>query len=236
MKLYLTIFYMRIKLVLDVVLAGSTRAFIVSPTLFFPSCCHVVRVATGGGGDMDPDEEEAMMQAAGGAGVAGMPEAAAAAAKGVSPKYKKAPDAPKRFKSAFIIFSAEKHKEIKEEFAKQGRSEKVRVCYVSFVHRRAAVVPFLCCDCGSFPFLTVRGRNLIIESNDSHFVYIALVLNKHRPPTLPSSFPRRGVNWIQMKRRSGKRRHAKTRLDTKWKRPCTRARGRSRPIVAHPKT
>ena len=43
-----------------------------------------------------------------------------------APKYKKAPDAPKRFKSAFIIFSAEKHKEIKEDLAKQGRSEKVR--------------------------------------------------------------------------------------------------------------
>lgn len=40
------------------------------------------------------------------------------------PKYKKAPDAPKRFKSAFIIFSAEKHKEIKEDLARQGRSEK----------------------------------------------------------------------------------------------------------------
>jgi hypothetical protein len=40
-------------------------------------------------------------------------------------KFKKAPDAPKRFKSAFIIFSAEKHKEIKEDFLKQGRSEKV---------------------------------------------------------------------------------------------------------------
>ena len=43
------------------------------------------------------------------------------------PKFKKAPDAPKRFKSAFIIFSAEKHKEIKENFAKQGRAEKVSV-------------------------------------------------------------------------------------------------------------
>lgn len=42
-----------------------------------------------------------------------------------SPKYKKAPDAPKRFKSAFIIFSAEKHKEIKAKLAEQGRVEKV---------------------------------------------------------------------------------------------------------------
>jgi hypothetical protein len=52
------------------------------------------------------------------------------AAAGIStakggPKYKKAPDAPKRFKSAFIIFSAEKHKEIKDDLIKQGRTEKV---------------------------------------------------------------------------------------------------------------
>jgi len=39
-------------------------------------------------------------------------------------KYKKAPDAPKRFKSAFIIFSAEKHKEIKKKLEKEGRPEK----------------------------------------------------------------------------------------------------------------
>ena len=44
-----------------------------------------------------------------------------------APKFKKAPDAPKRFKSAFIIFSAQKHKEIKEDLAKQGRAEKVRL-------------------------------------------------------------------------------------------------------------
>ena len=42
-------------------------------------------------------------------------------------RFKKAPDAPKRFKSAFIIFSAEKHKEIKAKFAAQGRSEKARL-------------------------------------------------------------------------------------------------------------
>lgn len=55
------------------------------------------------------------------------PAAAAPAAtgKGGAPaRYKKAPDAPKRFKSAFIIFSAEKHREIKAEYAKVGRTEK----------------------------------------------------------------------------------------------------------------
>jgi hypothetical protein len=57
---------------------------------------------------------------------------AAASSKG-GPKYKKAPDAPKRFKSAFIIFSAEKHKEIKEDLISQGRTEKVRyLLWVSF--------------------------------------------------------------------------------------------------------
>jgi hypothetical protein len=48
------------------------------------------------------------------------------ASKQKSTKYKKAPDAPKRFKSAFIIFSADKHKEIKQDLQEQGRTEKVR--------------------------------------------------------------------------------------------------------------
>lgn len=52
---------------------------------------------------------------------------AANLAKGGGPKYKKAPDAPKRFKSAFIIFSAEKHKEIKDDLIQQGRTEKVSI-------------------------------------------------------------------------------------------------------------
>lgn len=56
---------------------------------------------------------------------------AAASSKG-GPKYKKAPDAPKRFKSAFIIFSAEKHKEIKEDLISQGRTEKVSVTLLRF--------------------------------------------------------------------------------------------------------
>lgn len=61
------------------------------------------------------------------AGIAAASRAMNAAnlAKGGGPKYKKAPDAPKRFKSAFIIFSAEKHKEIKDNLIQQGRTEKV---------------------------------------------------------------------------------------------------------------
>lgn len=40
-------------------------------------------------------------------------------------KLKKAPDAPKRFKSAFIFFSTEKHKEIRSQLGDKGLAEKV---------------------------------------------------------------------------------------------------------------
>jgi len=54
-----------------------------------------------------------------------MPPPPAPSGKNPGARFKKAPDAPKRFKSAFIIFSAEKHKEIKEHLTSQGRAEKV---------------------------------------------------------------------------------------------------------------
>lgn len=81
--------------------------------------------------DVGMDPEETMMLAASVAAV--VPAAAAGAKAAVAPKYKKAPDAPKRFKSAFIIFSAEKHREIKEDLAKHGRTEKVRVSVCLFL-------------------------------------------------------------------------------------------------------
>jgi hypothetical protein len=40
-------------------------------------------------------------------------------------KYKKAPGAPRRFKSAYMFFSTEKHRSIREELAEKGESEKV---------------------------------------------------------------------------------------------------------------
>lgn len=39
-------------------------------------------------------------------------------------KYKKAPQAPRRFKSAYMFFSTSKHKEIREELGKKGVAEK----------------------------------------------------------------------------------------------------------------
>jgi hypothetical protein len=43
--------------------------------------------------------------------------------KNQSVKYKKAPQAPRRFKSAYMFFSTEKHKEIRQELA--DKNEKV---------------------------------------------------------------------------------------------------------------
>ena len=40
-------------------------------------------------------------------------------------KYKKAPGAPRRFKSAYMFFSPEKHRSIREELAAKGTTEKV---------------------------------------------------------------------------------------------------------------
>ena len=41
-------------------------------------------------------------------------------------KYKKAPQAPRRFKSSYMFFSTKKHKEIRAELAEKGEGQKVR--------------------------------------------------------------------------------------------------------------
>ena len=43
------------------------------------------------------------------------------------PRYKKAPGAPKRFKSAFIFFSTWKHKEIRKQLGKGNATESVSI-------------------------------------------------------------------------------------------------------------
>ena len=40
-------------------------------------------------------------------------------------KFKKAPQAPRRFKSAYIFFSIAKHKELREKFPNSGDEGKV---------------------------------------------------------------------------------------------------------------
>jgi hypothetical protein len=41
-------------------------------------------------------------------------------------KYKKAPQAPRRFKSSYMFFSTTKHKEIRAELTAKGQGQKVR--------------------------------------------------------------------------------------------------------------
>jgi hypothetical protein len=40
-------------------------------------------------------------------------------------KFKKAPGAPRRFKSSFMFFSTHKHKEIRKKLEAEGKKEKV---------------------------------------------------------------------------------------------------------------
>ena len=42
-------------------------------------------------------------------------------------KYKKAPQAPRRFKSSYMFFSTEKHSLIRQELAEKGGTEKVQL-------------------------------------------------------------------------------------------------------------
>jgi hypothetical protein len=45
-------------------------------------------------------------------------------------KYKKAPQAPRRFKSSYMFFSTEKHKAIRKELTeKAGENEKVSTSF-----------------------------------------------------------------------------------------------------------
>lgn len=51
-------------------------------------------------------------------------------------KYKKAPQAPRRFKSSYMFFSTKKHKEIRAELAEKGEGNKVSLRKVSPLNGR----------------------------------------------------------------------------------------------------
>ena len=51
-----------------------------------------------------------------------------------SRKLKKAPGAPRRFKSSFIFFSSWKHKEIRNQLGKEQAKEKVRVVMEQYMY------------------------------------------------------------------------------------------------------
>ena len=96
-------------------------------------------------------------------------------------KYKKAPEAPRRFKSAFIFFSIEKHRQIRENLASDGEVESVR-----FVPALGSVIHKAC--------------NILT----------AIVLYQTcRPQTLPKWCRYIGSCWMWRSGRSGKRRLAR---------------------------
>jgi hypothetical protein len=73
-----------------------------------------------------------------------MPPASAGGTKGRA-KYKKAPGAPKRFKSAFIFFSTAKHKEIRKVLGEKGKDTE-KVClyeYSSLISQTGTFSPLL---------------------------------------------------------------------------------------------
>jgi len=47
-------------------------------------------------------------------------------------KYKKAPQAPRRFKSSYMFFSTDKHRQIRKELAEKGENEKVSAHWFQF--------------------------------------------------------------------------------------------------------
>lgn len=54
-----------------------------------------------------------------------LPDSCIAMSKKTQVKYKKAPQAPRRFKSSYMFFSTEKHKSIRKDLAEQGEADKV---------------------------------------------------------------------------------------------------------------
>jgi hypothetical protein len=59
-------------------------------------------------------------------------------------KYKKAPNAPRRFKSSYMFFSTQKHKEIREERTRAGEDPKVSIIPLRFLWLSSSVLTLSC--------------------------------------------------------------------------------------------
>ena len=62
------------------------------------------------------------------------------------PKYKKAPQAPRRFKSSYMFFSTFKHKEIRKELNEEAGDTKVRQKLTYGTHQLSFNVGTGCCS------------------------------------------------------------------------------------------
>jgi len=69
------------------------------------------------------------------------------ASKRLPSKYKKARDAPKHFKSAFILFSSEKHRQINRKLKQEGKVKKVRKEKTNQTSEVANFISYKCYTC-----------------------------------------------------------------------------------------
>ena len=91
------------------------------------------------------------------AGLLAIPQSSVVAKKRKQTKYKKAPQAPRRFKSAYMFFSTDKHRAIRAELTSQGKAEKVRV------NTRARVC--MCrCGCAARETIDTAASRLVPDS------------------------------------------------------------------------
>lgn len=123
-------------------------------------------------------------------------------------KYKKAPQAPRRFKSSYMFFSTEKHKAIRKELTEKegGENEKVSV--------------------SASGNIVVR----IMERVVSNLLLCVLDLssnNRRQRRKSPRWFHRLGKPCPSTSVKYGRRWQHETKPDMRWKRNSTTARGKS---------
>ncbi len=117
----------------------------------------------------------------------------------VTGRLKKPPQAPKRFKSSFIFFSMEKHKEIKAKAIAENRLQKV-----TYVGEK------------------VRLRFHPIHSETFATLFATLI----RRQTLQKLLPKHGRAFLLMTEKSGKQWLDKTKNGSRWKSLCTKGHGK----------
>lgn len=86
------------------------------------------------------DDTEVSSEMSGGDHVAKQKSSDGTAGKRSKKKFKKAPDAPKRFKSSFMFFSIQKHKEIRDKLAREGKSDQVRNSFFDDTDHNSALM------------------------------------------------------------------------------------------------
>lgn len=123
-------------------------------------------------------------------------------------KYKKAPQAPRRFKSSYMFFSTEKHKSIRQELIEKGETDKVRTIFPDMRLILNGVVGAV------FPM-----SNILL-------LPVVACLYSSPLPKWQSWYHRLGKIFQKTRRKNGRNWLGKIKPATKWKSPTTRGPGR----------